>query len=182
MSTASPIDDLRDETRRFRGEDHAGGGDHGDLLRAIDRVLAADISISWMDGDVRRTHVDRAFYMEERRSSPPFMECAACSEPGSPTLCIACQHNRGVIERLTRQPDPEVDPDAKWAHLLAFVKSMQLGRQPEDVSAAQPPAPNEARLRELGVLLKRVEMLDAPDEGLAGVVTEILWMIRDGRV
>lgn len=57
MSTLSPIDELREIRKTLIETDIVGGV----LLEVIDRVLAADISISWLNDGVRRTKstVDR---------------------------------------------------------------------------------------------------------------------------
>lgn len=35
-----------------------------------------------------------------------FMECTSCAaKPGAPTLCVACVHNRSVIDELIRDHD-----------------------------------------------------------------------------
>ncbi len=82
-----------------------------------------------------------------------FMECTLCArQPGSPTLCLSCQHNRNIIElqkgELQRSADAE--------HMRVLDREVQYLRA------------NLNRMR--GHILSALPMIEAP--GIAYLLHE----------
>lgn len=69
-----------------------------------------------------------------------FIECDTCrAKPGSPMLCEGCQHNRGVIERLTAPGTTLTDRVAESVRRhpgrTAWGVAKELGASPGTVSS-----------------------------------------------